>query len=122
MCINTTPLGSHKILGDYAVFTVKRFILVQLHRGSNEVHIIFDNPGQLERTPKQFEQSRRDKAAKVSPDHCCDEFHNTKIPCGKWRETFLNCRACKRNLVKFLGKYILDSICKHLQSHQTVYY
>ena len=69
--INTIPLGSHKSLGEYARFLIRRYILAQFNRGSNEVHVIFDNPGRLQNTPKFFEQSRRDSNAKVALDHCC---------------------------------------------------
>ena len=45
--INTTPLGHHKSLGNYASFLLKRFILTQFRRGCQEVHVVFDNPGRL---------------------------------------------------------------------------
>ena len=54
--INTTPLGSQKTMLDYAKFLFTRFIEVQFKRGCKEVHVIFDNPGKIQNTPKYFEQ------------------------------------------------------------------
>ena len=120
--INTKPLGAHKTLADYANFLMKRFIITRFNRESSEVHIIFDNPGRLQNTPKYFEQTRRDATAKVKANHFCDELTgNTKIPNGKWQETIINCRQCKRNMVKFLTWYFLNNAQPHLQHHQTLY-
>ena len=55
--VNTTPLGSHKTMSDYAKFLFTRFVLTQFKRGCHEVHVIFDNPGRLQNTPKYFEQT-----------------------------------------------------------------
>ena len=35
--INTTPLGSHKVMSDYARFLFTRFVVIQFKRGCNEV-------------------------------------------------------------------------------------
>ena len=119
--INTNPLGSHKTLGDYAKFLMTRFLLPQFKRGSREVHVLFDNPGRLENTPKYFEHMRRDASAKLVDDHCCDAFtKTTKVP-RKWREGLLNCRECKRSLVKFLTNYFLHNIHTHLQINEALY-
>ena len=67
--INTTPLGSHKVMAEYAKFLFTRFVI---KKGCDEVHIIFDNPGRLQNTPKYFEHKRRDKLAIVKTNHCCD--------------------------------------------------
>ena len=63
--LNTTPLGSHRTLADYARFLITRFIVPQFTRGSREVYVIFDNPGRLQEIPKQFERRRRDHSATV---------------------------------------------------------
>ena len=39
--INTTPLGSHKTMSEYAMFLIRRFIETQFTRGSLEVHVSF---------------------------------------------------------------------------------
>ena len=119
--INTTPLGSHKTLSDYAKFCMTRFILLQFKRGCVEVHVIFDNPGRLKNTPKYFEHLRRDASAKVANDHCCDTITSTtKIP-KRWRENLLHCRECKRSLVKFLSEYFLNNIHTYLQDNHILY-
>ena len=88
--------------------------LSEFHKGSEEVHVIFDNPGRLH-TPKYFEQKHRDVNARVQADHKCGIFTNdTEIPPQKWRENFINCRRCKRNLVTFLGQFFLQNVSTFL--------
>ncbi len=119
--INTTPLGTHTTFKDYAQFLMQRFIITQFRKGSSEVHVIFDNPGRLENTPKFFEQKRRDSVATVTEGHVCELFkRDTKLK-GKWRENVLNCRQCKRNLVIFLGHYLLHNIGANLLPNQKCY-
>ena len=119
--INTSPLGGHKTFVDYGKFLLTRYIMTQFSKGSNEVHVVFDNPGRLKNTPKYFEHLRRDALAAVIQDHCCDELlPNTQIP-KKWRENLLNCRRCKRGLVTFLCGYFLKTIRTYLQSNQILY-
>lgn len=48
--VNTTPLGCHKTLADYARFLITRYLVTQFKKGSHEVHLIFDNPGCLKNT------------------------------------------------------------------------
>ncbi len=112
--INTTPLGTHKTFKDYAYFLMLRYILTQFRKGCQEVHVLFDNPGQLENTPKHFEHMRRDSVATIVEGHQCIEFKPDTRLKGKWRESVINCRRCKRSLVKFLGQYMLDTISAHL--------
>ena len=108
--INTVPLGLHTTFEDYSDFLISRYILPRFKQGSEEVHIIFDNPGRLSKTPKYFEQTKRDKISKLSTQHCCDEiFPKSRIPKGNWHENLINCRTCKRNLVIFLGKHVFPS-------------
>ena len=86
--INTTPVGVHKALSDYAKILTRRFVVTQFNHGCQEVHVIFDNPGSLPNTPKYFEHIRRDQTAEVSTYHYCDDLNcSSKIPKGKWRRT-----------------------------------
>lgn len=120
--INTLPLPNHFNLANYGNFLLKRFIISQFGKGSSEVHVIFDSPGRLENTPKSFEQKRRDNKATVAPNHTCVELTgSTMIPRKKWRENFINCRKCKRNLVIFLGEYFLQNASTYLGQDQKVY-
>lgn len=119
--INANPLGSHTRLQDYAIFLMRRFIITQFHQGSDEVHVIFDNPGQLKNMPKYFEHLRRDATVTVSVNHSCISFTTSTHTEGKWRESVLNCRQCKRNLVLFLGQYLLNNIGTYLSSQQKCY-
>ena len=120
--INSPPLGCHKTLSDYTQFLLKRFISPHLTRGSKEVHIVFDTPGMLPNTPKQFEQQRRDKTANITLDHYCDDITNAStVQTKKWRDKFISCRVCKRKLVEYLGKSLLNRVKSLLTTNQIVY-
>ena len=43
--------------------------------------------------------------ATVTADHSCSRFDAAKNVVRKWRKNVLNCRKCKRNVVK-LGTYL----------------
>ncbi len=119
--INTSPLGSHTTYGDYARFLMQRHITPHFSRGCSEVHLLFDNPGQLKNTPKFFEHKRRDEVATVAAGHTCGDINeSTSLP-TKWRENVLHCRECKRTLVCFVAQYMLKHMHTHLSSHQKFY-
>ena len=121
--INTNPLGFHTHLEDYTKFLLSRFVLTQFSRGSTQVHVIFDNPERAKNTPKSIEQIRRDSTSTISPSHTCERFlSTTKLPpLSCWRENFINCRKCKRQLVKFIGEYLLNNAGSQLKEQQTLY-
>ena len=56
--VNTTPLGNHRILADYANFQGKRFLTPHFSAGSKDINLIFEIPKGLAQTPKYFEQKR----------------------------------------------------------------
>ena len=119
--INTSPIGTQTTYGDYANFLMQRHIKSLFLKGCTEVHLLFDNPGQLKNTPKQFEQKRRDQSAPVVTDHACANItESTELP-KKWRENVINCRKCKRTLVCFLSQFMLKHIHTHLLPHQKFY-
>ena len=117
--INTSPLGTHKTYGEYALFLFRRFVLLYFNRGCREVHVIFDNPERLE-LPKTFERDRRDKIASVTV-HTCDSIEATIPIPAKWRENVINCRQCKKSLTEFLSKYWLERASQYLQSGMVLY-
>ena len=120
--INTTSLQSHRTMAEYAQSLLRRFIVSQFSKGGNEVHVIFDNPGRLWNTPKYFEQKRQDSIAKVSPDHTCSDLTtSTVVQHKKWRENHINCRKCKRTVVKFVGNFFLQNAASYLSGNQTLY-
>ena len=119
--INTTPLGSHRIMSEYAKFLFTRFVMSQFRRGCTEVHVLFDNPGRLPNTPKYFEHKRRDQTGTVQANHFCDNITSTTNIPTKWRDNLLHCRECKRSLVKYLTHFFLHYMNKYLQPNQRVY-
>ena len=86
------------------------------------MHVIFDNPGRLKNTPKYFEQKKRDMKAIIAANHTCATFtDNTKVLHKKWRENYLHCRVCKRNLVIYLGNHFLKNASSYLSIDQALY-
>lgn len=119
--INTSTIGSQTTYGDYANFLMQRHIKSHFLKGCTEVHLLFDNPGQLKNTPKMFEQKRRDESAPIDTSHSCINItESTQLP-QKWRENVINCRKCKRTLVCFLSLFMLKHIHTHHLSHQRFY-
>lgn len=112
--INTKPLHCHKIMGDYGNFLMSRFIVPHLKKGSQEIHLLFDDSGRQSENPKVFEQSRRD----TSPnDHTCFVFFDdAEIPV-KWQST-VKCRMCKRKLTTYLSDYFTRKITPFLTESQ----
>ena len=106
--INTTPLATHATMKDYVLFILRRFAFPHFVKGATQVHILFDDPGRQPHTPKAIEQSRRDAAHVVPDDHQHWEFSDSSGIPNKWRE-HLNCRACKRQLVVYLGHALIQS-------------
>ena len=120
--INTLPLPSHTTLRDYANFLLRRHAISQFKNGCREVHVLFDNPGRLENTPKHFEKSRRDALATVPTSHKCGLLtEGTAIEHRHWRANHLNCRSCKRKLVVFLGHYFLHNASTYLRQGQKLF-
>ena len=71
------------------------------------MHIVFDNPGRQIFSPKSFEHRRRDDSGTLALDHQHAQFSDdSEIP-QKWRD-HLQCRKCKRHLVEYLGKSIMQ--------------
>ena len=70
--INTKPLTSHKTMAIklWGIFDPEVHLTSFFWRGSTQVHVLFDNPGQLEENPKVFEQARRDSGC-TSVEHLC---------------------------------------------------
>ena len=115
--INTTPLGTHTSMLDYATFLLRRFVMPHLASGTQEVHIVFDNPGRQPHSPKAFERKRRDATNALPSDHKHAQFDDSLGVPTKWRE-HLSCRICKRQLVEYLGKAFLKHAPSLLRSNQ----
>jgi len=57
--IHTSPLSHHSNIQDYALHLLQRCALKHYQVGAIEVHIVFDDVGRLEVSPKVFEKQRR---------------------------------------------------------------
>ena len=117
--INITPWSSHRTMGDYADFLLKQHILPHFRNESTlEVHLLFDNPNCQQYSPKYFERLHRDEMNQIPDDHSCSDFTADTIIPLKWRQNVLNCRKCKRQLVRFISEYILQKIRYRLKPTQ----
>lgn len=81
-------------MNEYCSFLFRRFVLPQFMKGSQQVHVLFDNPNRQPMSPKVFEQRCRDGAGTVDSDHQHTEFDDASSVPSKWREN-LKCRMCK---------------------------
>ncbi len=112
--IHTKPLHSNKVMKDYGNFIMRRFIVPYLKKGSQEIHLLFDDPGRQTENPKKFEQLRRDT---LSDDHTCFIFFNdAEIPV-KW-QSIIKCRICKQKLTTYLSEYLVGNIRTFLAEGQ----
>ena len=115
--INNKPLNCYKTMEEYGQFIIRRFITPHFLKGSNEVYVLFDNPGQMEDNLKRFEQTRRDASLSLSTDHLCWVFFDeAEIP-SKCNEN-LKCRTCKCRLTQFLSSLFTQKIKEHLKGDQ----
>ena len=97
---NIQPWAGHTTLTDYANFLKKQHIDFYFRNGAKDVHVVFDDPGSLPNTPKQFEHLRRDQQH-LKEDHSCMELSLDGLIPKNWRENILSCRKCKQRLVVF---------------------
>ena len=85
MFLINIPWAGHTTFTDCAHFLRKQYIDFYFRNSAKEVRVVFDDPGSLPNTPKQFEQLRRDQQHQ-KVDHSCMEFSlETLIP-KNWRE------------------------------------
>ena len=57
--ININPLRQHKSLEQYAYLLFGQFVIPHYQHGTNEVHLVFDNPQRVAFNPKDCEHKRR---------------------------------------------------------------
>ena len=75
--------------------------------GAIEVHIVFDDLGRLEVSPKVFERQHRDKGSESLLDHQHCLFE-PELPHSQEWKNILKCRKCKCNLTESLANAILQ--------------
>ena len=114
--IYTIPLPNSTML-NYGDFLLTRYTTYYLHRGVQDIHIIFDHPGKLADHPKCIEQNQRDKEL---TSHTHTTFSDTQKVPKKWNE-LLQCHECKRYLVTYLGDCFLRRAPALLQGNQKMY-
>ena len=108
--IQTSPLPNMSSMKEYVKLLLFRFVRPHFSAGVKEVHVVFDNPGSQEETPKELEKARRDKAAEIqmSTHHCMSFCSELLVP-DKWR-SILSCRKCKMNLTSYVADDMLNAM------------
>ena len=100
--IHTSPLSHHYNIQDYALHLLQRYTLKHYKMGAIEVHIVFDDIGRLEVSPKVFERQHRDEGTESLVDHQHYLFAPELPRSQEWKNV-LKCRTCKRNLTESLA-------------------
>ena len=115
--INLTPLRQTETLHDYSHLIFRRFIQKHFRDGASEVHLLFDTPQPGKFNPKASEQHLRDVNKHVSKSHTHTDFlPKSSIP-RPWRE-YIECRECKRSIVKAIGLTMLTTSKAYLNPDQ----
>ncbi len=114
--INCQPLRHISTVAEYATLLFNRFVSPHYQAGAMEVHLVFDSPSDRPFSPKCYERKRRDESHS-NPHHTHLPFTpSTKIP-QQWR-AYIECRQCKRAIVKALGLAYLQSARFRLRQDQ----
>ena len=122
--INSSPLyGQHKTFTDYAIFLVKRRIVLHLSKPSvKEVHVLFDHPERQGNYPKQVERLRRDVSSLLDDNQSSgNNFREINDLChlpSDWRSLLAD-RKSKRSLVNYLSASFLTLVPKFINDGQS---
>lgn len=114
--IQTSPLPTMSCMEDYVKLLLARFVCPHFTAGAKEVHVVFDCPGSLPETLKELEQRQRDKGVDSTTHHCTSFSGDLMLP-SKWRSV-LGCRACKKELTRYVADEMLTLIHRSLKSSQ----
>ena len=115
--IQTAPSPGVTTFQQYTDMLLKRFTVPHLKAGTQEVHILFDDPNQTD-SPKDIERRVRDHTTCIDPDHHCSSIEPFVAVPTEWRSKLLNCRKCKRSLCMFLSNDMLIQAPKLLRENQ----
>lgn len=103
--VHTAPYPEMKSMREYAKLLLIRYVRPHYSAGTEEVHVIFDNPGGLKESPKELEQRRRDLTSKPVQHSCMTFDSDAQIP-SSWVAT-IACRNCKAALTTYLAQEFL---------------
>lgn len=118
--ININPLRQHKSLEQYAYLLFGQFVISHYQHGTNEVHLVFDNPQSVALNPKDCEHKQMySHAINTAKEHNHIVFTPESAVPRPWREC-LECSQCKRSLVEALGWVYLHTAQSHLRDGQTL--
>ena len=117
--IQTPPMPGIVNFQEYAEMLFDCFALPHLKAGAKEVHILYDNPGQVKESPKHIERTKRDEKCTVRTNHKCDKIKDSTLLPGEWNTNLINCRSCKRELCNYLSQAMLTVAPNSLSPRQT---
>jgi hypothetical protein len=110
--VKSAPLGSYRRFMDYGDFIIRRWVRRYFAMGFKQVQIIFDDPLQERRSPKEIERAKRDDAKEIVNTYT--EIHPLmKLPGrGQW-EDFIGDRKNKIGLCDFLCRYMQSNVAPY---------
>jgi len=88
--------------------SLQKYTLKHYKAGYIEVHIIFDDLGHFDISPKALEHQRRYSNTAEVKDHNHHEF-NPNLPNVREWGNILKCQSCKRNLTTALANAMLQT-------------
>ena len=106
--LHTPPLSHHCPINHYAT-SLQMYALKHYKAGCIEVHIIFDDLGHFDISPKALEHQRHYSNTAEVKDH--NRYHHEFNPNLYVREwgNILKCQSCKRNLTTALANAMLQT-------------
>lgn len=93
--IQTSPMPTMNCMAEYTQLLWDQYIKPHFKAGVLEVHVVYDSPGSMARTPKEVEQRRWDSIVGKQHDiQSCIQISSTTAVPNKWRD-LMACRKCK---------------------------
>ena len=82
----TSPISVTATFKDYSEFLVKCYLSPHIKGNTNEIHVLFDDPDQMQESPKQIERKRRNESHSIVKQHHCINIHDKDhvLQTGVW--------------------------------------
>jgi len=90
--------------------SLQKYTLKHYKAGYIEVHIIFDDLGHFDISPKALEHQRHYSNTAEVKDHNHHEFNPNLPNVREWEIIILKCQSCKRNFTTALANAMLQML------------
>ena len=119
--IQTAPPPGVSTFRQYTDTLLNRFIHPHLRAGATEVHVLFHDPDNSTKSPKEIERQKRDNSVHIDSEHECVPIEPEGVVPTDWRGKLLNCSKCKRLLCEFLSHEMIQLVPSKLRDNQTFF-